>query len=222
MNLPLATTSAICLMMAMAPAEEKISIQFLSFPKTQNLEPIELLVGEEKTIDIYIPGHELSPVYKVDRMATIAVGRTVTMDDGTRSFQVLGRAPSISADRQIILLLRKGPENSDGFRVLPINGQLDEFKGGTFMVFNAMNVPAGGMIGDEKFALNPGQRRLIKPKATHAGGGCQVTLAYQHEDEWNTFFDTRWTVNERFRSMVFFVQDPETQRIGISTVVDVF
>ena len=79
------------------------------------------------------------------------------------------------------------------------------------------------VIGDKNFSLKPGQRNLIKPKATHEGGGCQVTLAYQ-KDESETkikkFYDTRWSVNDAFRTLVFFYQDPETKKLGVAPIVN--
>jgi len=206
---------------ASAPAQEEIAIQFLSFPRSEDLSSIEMVVGRGETLEIYIPGHELSQVYRVPALSRIVVGQTVTDDGGEKSFQIYGQAQSIEAKQQIILLVRKGAENSDGFEVFPIDGERTGFSGGSFMFFNASNIAVGGTVGDQELALRPGQRRLLKPNAMHAGGGCQVTLSYQYQEEWRKFYDTRWTVNPRIRAMVFFFQDPESGQLGVSPIVDI-
>lgn len=209
-------------LVASAIAQQQISLQFISFPRITNLESIELRLAEGETKEIYIPGHELSPAYPVDPMSTIVVGKTVTNENGETTFQVYGQAPALTAKQQIILLVRKGDNNSDGFQVLPINGDRSDFTGGSFLFFNASNIPVGGIIGDQEFAIQPGQRRLVKPKATHQGGGCQVTLSYQFQENWNKFYDTRWSVNPRYRSLIFFFQDPESGQLGVSPIIDIF
>jgi hypothetical protein len=212
--------AAIAIQFSRAQAEGELSLQFLAFPKQTDPAPIELLIGDGKTIPIEIPGHELSPVYKVSRLASIAVGLTTKNEKGAAVFQLLGKAPPLAASKQIILLLRKGENNSDGFVVLPIDGELAKFPGGNYLFINACKLAVGGKIGDKIFKLKPGQRDLIQPAATHEGGGCQVTLTYQDEEKWRIFYDTRWSVNKRYRSLIFFYQDPESGSVGVAPIVD--
>lgn len=215
--------AALAIQLAFAQTEEKISLQFLAFPNHLDLKPIELLVGDKKTIPIDIPGNELSPAYKVARPASIVVGITTKNEKGEPVFQALGNAPSLATSKQIILLIRKGENDSDGFAVIPIDGTLAGFSGGQFLFINASKLSVGGIIGDKNFALKPGQKSLIKPAATHEGGGCQVTLAYQKDEKdlkGKKFYDTRWVVHNKIRTLVFFYQDPETGSLGVAPIVD--
>jgi hypothetical protein len=148
------------------------------------------------------------------------VGKTITNEKGESVFQTYGTANSIAAKKQIILLIRKGEKNSDGFVVLPLNGQLDEFAGGNYLLINASKMQVGGIIGNKKFTLKPGQKDLLKPKASHTAGGCQVTLSYLRDDKWKVFYDTRWVVNVRYRSLIFFYQDPESGSLGVAPIMD--
>ena len=204
-----------------AQQEGEVAFQFLAFPKRLNPEPIQLLIGDNKTIRIEIPGHELSPVYKVKPLASVVVGATGTNEKGETVFKIYGKAPALPSRKQIVLLMRKGEDNSDGFVVLPIDGDLAKFSGGDYFFINAAKMPVGGKIGDKTFALKPGQRTLLEPAPTHEGGGCQVTLSYQNQEKWKVFYDTRWSVNKRYRSLIFFYQDSETGSLGVAPIVDV-
>jgi len=213
---------ATCVLMPISRAQQaqQLSLQFLSFPEQLENEPVELVVGENKTIKVDIPGNELSPEYKVPTLGSIILGKTTTDQKGDPIFNVYGRAKSIAAKKQIILVVRKGEKDSDGFNLLPIDGQLNEFSGGSYLFINASKMQVGGIIGDKKFELGPGQRNLLKPAASHAGGGCQVTLSYKKEEKWKIFYDTRWVVNVRYRSLIFFYQDPDSGGLVVSPIVD--
>lgn len=206
-----------------AQEEQKITLQFLAFPKQESADPIELLVGEGKTIPIDTPGNELSQEYRVARPASIVVGITTKNAEGEPVFQALGQARCLSAKRQIVLLMRKGEEITDGFEVIPIDGELGHFTGGDYLFINASELAVGGIIGDQKLALKPGQRSMLKPAATHKGGGCQITLSYQRDEKdtkGKVFFDTRWSVNERYRTLVFFYQDRESKKLGVAPIIE--
>lgn len=207
---------------AQAKPQKKISLQFLVLPKKVRPKPIELLIGEGKTIEIETPGNELSRVYKVPPLSSIVVGKMSQDAEGEPVFKVYGKEKSISASEQIILLIRKGKNDSDGFVVLPINAERTNFGGGNYLFINASKMNIAGAIGDKKFGLEPGKQKLLAPIANHENGICQVTLAYQRKDKWKRFYDTRWPANKKYRSLIFFHQDPRTGRLGVSPIVDMF
>lgn len=207
-----------------AQEEQKITLQFLAFPSLASPEPIELLVGEGKTLPIDTPGNELSEEYRVSRPASIVVGITTKNPEGEPVFKVLGQAPCLSATRQIVLLMGKGEEITDGFEVIVIDGTLGDFSGGNFLFINTSKSTVGGIIGDKKFAVKPGQRKMVDPAASHKGGGCQITLSYKRDEadtEGKKFFDRRWSVNERYRTLVFFYQDPESKKLTVIPIMEI-
>lgn len=208
-------------LLSISSAQDELSLQFLAMPKQTRPEPVELLIGENQTIEVQTPGNELSRTYQVPMLESIVVGKTSVNDNGESVFEVYGRARSIGTSKQIILLMRKGNENRDGFVVIPINGELGNFKGGSYLFINASEMNVAGRIGDKTFELAPGRRELLQPAATHEGGGCQVTLAFRREQEWKVFRDTRWTVNERYRSLVFFHQNSVSGKLMVSPIVEI-
>lgn len=209
------------LVFSAASAQDKpLTLHFLAFPKQLKPEPVELLIGDGKTIEVQTPGHELSEPYKVPAMSTIAVGKTETNEEGEPFFNVFGKAKSLGSSDQIVLLVRKGKNNSDGFAVLPIDSELGNFGGGSFFLINASKVSIRGIMGDLKLELKPGKRQFVTPKASHDGNLCHVTFFYDRKDKWKKFRDTRWSLSKRCRTLVFFYQDPESGRLGIAPIVD--
>lgn len=207
-------------LMTTAIAEETISLQFLAIPRQVRPEPVEVVIGQNETIQVHTPGNELSQPYQVPKMDSIVLGKSSFNEDGVAKFDVYGRAKLLDNRKQIILLLRRGPTNEDGFTVLPISGEMNEFKGGSYFLLNASGTSISGQIGNKRFEIEPGSKALINPSATHEGGGAQATFAYKRGDEWKVFRDTRWSVNPAYRSMVFFFQNPSTSRLAVAPVVD--
>lgn len=205
-----------------AQTAEKISLRILAFPQIAEPKPVELVVDDkDQTIQVDTPGHELSKSYSIPALSTITVGRTTIDSEGKSVFQSYGSAKSILAKEQIILLIRKGEKNSDGFSVIPISADLTTFKGASFLFINASTYNIGVKIGDKNLELNSGKRSLIQPKANFENGICQVSIAYQKNDKWKMFYDTRWPANEKIRTLVFFYQNPTTGRLGIAPITDI-
>lgn len=212
----------ILLLSPLAQAQENMTLQFLAFPQKPEAEFVELLVGDKKTIKVATPGNELSQSYKVPALSSISVGAMEKNDKGETVFKSYGSARSLACPKQIVLLIRKGDAQSDGFAVLPIDAGEANFKAASYMFINASALAVAATVGDQKLALKPGKTQMIKPSPDHANGMCQVTFFYQKEDEeWKKIYDTRWPSNDKFRSIVFFYQDPKTGGLSIAPIVDV-
>jgi hypothetical protein len=216
------TTLAILVVSTSAIAQEKkMKLRFLLFPEQNKPEAIELLIGEKETIKIEAPSHELSGSYLVPPLSSIVVGKTLVNDEGKSEFQTYGQAKSVPATEQIILLLRKGRQSSDGFIVLPIAADLKDFGGASFLFINISKLRIGGLIGDKELDIKPGERKTLSPKPNFEAGICQVTLGYLKNDKFKKFFDTRWPANKNVRSLVIFYQNPQTGRIGMAPITDI-
>jgi hypothetical protein len=75
----------------------QVSLQFVSFPKAANSQPVELAVGEGETILVELSTNSLSPVYKVNRLSKWVLGKTVAGADGKASFEVYGEGAATAS-----------------------------------------------------------------------------------------------------------------------------
>lgn len=203
--------------------EEQVELQFVTFPKLITPEPVELLVGKEKTIQIELPTNCLSKVYKVDRLSQLELGKSAIGEDEKFIFKTYGRATLLPAKKQIILVLRKGVNISDGLEMIVMDNQQDGFSGGKYFFMNAAKVEIAVVIGDQKFAIKPRKHTLLKPKPSKVKGERKYLftyLAFRKQDKLIPFYDSTWRYSERARCMVFIYHDPHTKQLRTHTIRD--
>ena len=201
---------------------EKVSLKFISFPKSSEAEPLELRTGNAKTIEIEAPSNEVSKAHVVKALSTWQIGKMVTGDDGKPKFEVYGETKALASSRQLLLLVRKGQTNADGLEVIAIDSRKSQFDGGKFLYMNVSKVAIAGQIGEQKIALKPGSYSIIKPKPDRGARKnlCHVSFAYSVNKKWKVFSSTVWPIHKDARALVFFYQDPTTKRLRLQAIRD--
>lgn len=207
-----------------AQIEGTVNLRFVSFPKTNSPAPVELLVGEKETIVIKTPSNELSPVYTVNSMENWIIGETTIGENGKASFAAYGQSKTIESSEQLILIIRKGSELSEGLILIPIDYSASGFDKGDFMFINASRMEIGGVVGGKKFAIKPGKIAQILPEPIDKDAArkfCQARLLYNKNNQAKPFFSTTWPLNPRARSMIFFYNSPQNNNgLKMHTIQD--
>lgn len=222
---PLLLSAAVCLFPAAqtAFAQAEVELQFVSFPKASDAKPVELLVGEGETIAVELPTNSISSVYKVKPLAKWVIGKTEIGEEGKQSFLIFGEAPAIASPKQLILVVRKGKEDSDGLELIPVDNRGSNFGGGKYFLMNAARVDIAGSIGTAKFALKPNAHTLLSTGPTKTKGDskyCYAQIFFRKDEEIQPFFTSTWRFNENARTMVFFFHDPSTTQLRLHTIRD--
>jgi hypothetical protein len=147
-----------------AAAQEKMaSVQFVAFPLSVDPQPVELLVGEGATMEVELPSNSLSQSYKVPAMGNWILGKTVEGPDGTPKFDIYGQTRASASEKQVVLVIRKGKDNADGFELVTFDSGSKGFGGGKYLFLNGAKVDIAGDAGGTKFALKPRKHTLISP-----------------------------------------------------------
>lgn len=212
--LGIAFASLVC----QAQEVEKVTLQFVSFPKAMAPEPVELFLGEGKTIQVKIPTNMLSKPYQVPALKTWAVGKLEAGEDNKMVFNAYGHAPALNSRSQLIVLVRKGKINAEGMELIPVDNRLANFGGGKFLFLNMTTIDIAGMCGDEKFIVRPNTQSLIEPKSKDGTKTFRTAFFFRKGKDAKPFFSSRWPVNEKARSLVFFYHNPHNQRIQFHTI----
>jgi hypothetical protein len=212
---------ALSLLPCSAQNADKVSLQFLSFPKSITPEPVELVIGKNKSITVEIPSNELSPVYKVKRQSQWSVGESTTDEESKPLFKIFGQGKVLNSPKQLILLVRKGKKNSDGFDVLVIDNRIAHFGGGKFLFMNAAQVDIAGIVGNEKFAIQPSKHAIIKPEPDKNNRRvCHTLLYYRKGRETKPFLSSKWPLSGDARGLIFFYHDPRSKQLRLHSIRD--
>ena len=208
---------------AIAQQEKQITVQFVAFPLSADPKPVELLLGEGKSIEVELPSNSLSQPYKVSAVGSWVLGKSREKPDGTTAFDVFGQAPATASDKQVVLVLRKGTENKDGFDLVPFDGGGTGFGGGKYLFLNGAKVDIAGDAGGTKFALKPRKHTLLSPNPSEVREERKylfITLYFRKGEEATPFYTSTWRFSEKARTMVFFYHDPHNDRLRTHTIRD--
>ncbi len=198
----------------------KVTLRFLSFPKAMEPVKVELRLAEDKTVAIEAPSNEFSKPLSVVPTGVWAVGETVQDPEGKPVFKEYGRTTAPAAPRQMLLLVRKGKENTDGFDLIALDGSVEAFGRGKFLFLNAAKVDIAGNVGEEKFLVKPGQNMIIEPTLKDGKDLAHAMFYFRKDNEARPFFSSRWPIGGQARCLVFFYHDPITMHLRMHTVRD--
>ena len=197
-----------------------VIVQFVSLPRSSDVDPIELLTGEGKSITIDAPHQEISKAYLVDQRKQWTVGKFENAADGTRKFTEYGSVKALDTRHQLVILIRKGTTNADGFKVVVAGNGLVQFRGGAFLLVNGSDKDIGAKLGAEDLTIAPGEHSVFKPDVEEGKRTCHVQFSFRKKDKMKPFFSTNWPVNENARGLICFYTAPKTSRLKMHTIRD--
>lgn len=202
---------------------EQVSLQFVSFPIAEKPEPVELIVDKGKTISVDLPSNSLSQVYKVNRNSNWVLGKSSTDAEGKPTFETYGSTPSLASNTQIILVTRKGINNSDGLTLAAFDSGLQGFRGGSYLMFNATKLDIAATLGETKIALKPRAHSLVNPTPSKTEGErsyLYTSLFYRKGEEAIPFYSSTWRYSKKARTMVFIYHESVNNRLKTHTIRD--
>lgn len=215
---------AACSLTAATETPEKVTLQFLSFPKATEPEPLELVVGEGETIEVNIPTNHISEPYEIPYLSSWKLGKTTEDEEGNPKFRVLGETSAINKSKQLVLVIRNGYDNSRGLKMIAMPNDDSKIGGGSFFFINmAADYQIAGKITDAQFAIKPGQSVVIEPKASETKGSykyCEALLVYRKGEKTRPFYTQTWRLSDQVRSFIFFYQDRTTGKLKMHTIED--
>ena len=149
------------------------------------------------------------------------LGASSTNGNGKFVFNTYGKSSSLDSSNQVILVVRKGSSNSDGFQLIPMDSQYTAFGGGDYFFMNATEVDIAVEIGNVKFALKPRGRKMVAPEPSKVSENKRYLYVYLHfrkGEEAIPFYSSTWRLSNSARTMVFFYHDMHTQQLRTHTI----
>ncbi len=106
--------------------------------------------------------------------------------------------------------------------VMPTDNRHGQFGGGPFFFMNASKVEITGKLGHSTFQVEPGAVTFVRPEAgLRQPGGldfAKLEFHFRSLKDARPFFSSRWPVNPKARSMVFFDHDLHHERLRFHTI----
>lgn len=220
------TRSILCLVVALVvtlgTSEGARTIRAIYFQRPANAPDKVYLYSGEKSIELELPGMNLSPRQKIPKgdlqlrclLSPLLEGQPLPEN-----------APVVRVPEgwsEVILLCVPNPDKS-GFpvRFFPLNASLSKFGPGELLCFNRTKATLGGQIGIRKLRVAPGKSVLLGAPSRELGD-YRVMIDYLPPGGKRALplMRTTWRHEPTVRHLLFVVDDPVRKVPRIWSVPD--
>ena len=172
-------------------------------------------------MSVELPTNNLSPVYKVKRMTDWVIGKSGKDAEGVSKFEIYGQTPALTAQTQLVLVLRNGVNDADGSKLIPVDSGETGIGGGKYLFMNATEIHVGGTVGETEFNLDPQSHEILAPEPSKVRGSRKylfTKLFFRKDQKEETFYSSTWRFSDNARSLVFFYHEPDDEHLRIHII----
>ncbi|MCW1884765.1 hypothetical protein OKA04_08495 [Luteolibacter flavescens] len=208
----LATLFAL-LLSAVATAQDKpksgdLKVRFLAERMPPDLGQVLMATPEEKSAAFDIRTNSLSE-------PQAAPARVFAVKQATGKETSLANVTLPDAGKSFIVLLIPG---ATGYKPVVISAEDASFKAGDVYFYNHGDKPVLGYVGTATFILQPGKGQTLTPKGAKEGKYYDVGFGVREKEGDKALSTTRWPVEDKLRSYVFFFVNPTTKLLDFRAV----
>jgi hypothetical protein len=190
-----------------APKGGDLKVRFLAERTPKDLGQVLMATDKAKSTPFDLPVNNLSEpqaaparvfaVKPADKDISLA---NVTLPEAGKSF--------------IVLLVPA----ATGYKPVVIAAEDPAFKPGDVYFYNHGDKPVLGYVGTATFVLQPGKGQVLTPKGAKEGKFYDVGFGVREKEGDRALSTTRWPVDDKIRSYVFFFMNPTTKRLDFRAV----
>lgn len=186
-----------------------LNVRFLAERLPKDIGQVLMATDKVKSAPFDLPVNNLSePIAAPARAFSVkpATGKdvalaNVTLPDSGKSF--------------IVLLI---PATTGGYKPVVISAEDPSFKPGDVYFYNHGDKPVLGYVGTATFVLPPGKGQTLTPKGAKPEKYYDVGFGVREKEGDRALSTTRWPVDDKIRSYVFFFVNPTTKRLDFRAV----
>lgn len=180
-----------------------------------------LLFGNE-VVTVDLPTRFLSPEIDIPNSPSMAY---VLKEPPKPEEKISPSAPVIrfpEESTRSLLLFIPDPKNSVfPARVMVIDASPNEFPEGHTVIFNLSKTDIAGKFGDEKVSVKAGQRIVLKPPRSDAGGyPVHIVCRSDPQADWATLCSSTWRHHPKVRQIMFIAPYKDRKNPRIWTIID--
>jgi len=193
---------------AQTQVPKDLQVRFLAERSPQQIAQVVMAVGDNRSTPFELPSNYLSaPLPAPARTFSL---RAVTPDVSLASITLPEDGKSF-----IILLI---PAKEGGFKPIVIRADDPTFKTGDVYFYNHTSKMILGYVGTAKFSLEAEKGLVLRPTGARAENFYDVGFGVREEQGDRTLSQTRWPVDDKVRSYVFFFVNPTTTLLDFRAV----
>jgi hypothetical protein len=190
------------------PGRGEVKVRFLAERAPKDLGQVVLATAEVKSAAFDLPSNNLSdPIAPPARAFSI---RPVAKDISIADVQLPEDGKSF-----IVLLV---PAPKGGYKAVVISAADPAFKPGDVYFYNHADKTVLGYVGTATFTLAPGKGQTLRPAGAKPEKYYDVGFGVREKEGDRALSTTRWPVDNKIRSYVFFFVNPGTKRLDFRAV----
>jgi len=188
-------------------SEARPHVRFLAERAPGDLGQVLLAAGEVRGEPFTLTLNNLTPFQSAPARAfsLLSVGKNVDL----ARIQLPERGTSF-----IILLI---PAEA-GYKSVVLSASDPNFRPGDVYLYNHADKPVIGYVGTARFLITPQKGQILRPAGAKQNAYYDVGFGVREEEGDRALSTTRWPVDDKVRSYVFFFVNPRTQRVDFRAV----
>lgn len=194
--------------LAKGQGSDGVKVRFLAERAPKELGQVLLAEGETRGPAFELPHNHLSE----------------PIDAPARRFELRAVKPDVSlstitlpeSGKSFIALMIPAPKG--GYVPVVLRADDPGFRPGDVYFYNHAGKTVLGYVGTAKFILAPAKGQVLRPAGAKAENYYDVGFGVREKEGDRALSTTRWPVDNRSRSYVFFFDNPVTKRVDFRAV----
>jgi len=186
----------------------ELKVRFLAERTPKDLGQVLMATEKEKSAAFDLPVNNLSEPQD-------APGRAFAVKPAAGKDVALATVTLPESGKSFIVLLIPA---ATGYKPVVIAAEDPSFKPGDVYFYNHGDKPVLGYVGTATFVLPPGKGQTLTPKGAKPEKYYDVGFGVREKEGDRPLSTTRWPVDEKIRSYVFFFVNPTTKRLDFRAV----
>lgn len=192
-------------------AVENPGVRFAAQRLPQGLGEVVMVAEEAQSDPFRLPKNNLS-------VSQEAPGRQfVIVPEGSKTKLATVQLPQAGKDFVVLLVVG---DATTPFKPVVIPAKDGSFKPGEVYMFNASKAKTVlGQVGTSKFVIAPAKGQVVRPAGPEGEGRYyNVLLGFRQATGNKVISTSRWPVDDRMRSYVFFYDDPKRGSVDFRAI----
>ena len=205
------TLACSSLLHAQEPGASDLKVRFLAERAPAGLGDVVVATEKTKSAAFPLPTNFVSP-------PVVAPARAFELR-ATAKDVVLAKVALPDAGKSFIVLLLPSPKG--GYQPVVVRADDPAFKAGDVYFYNHADKPVLGFVGTAKFVLEPGKGQTLRPAGARPEKFYDVGFGVREKEGDRALSNTRWPVDNKQRSYIFFFNNAATKRVDYLSLIHI-